>query len=375
MVPKPRKPDSMRLIENFSAPRVPRDGISSINSTMQISQYGTTWGTPWAMCLTIWGLPPGSQIAIRDVVAAYRSAMLDPSQWAGTVVRLDDGDSVAIDLCAAFGMVTSGGIFGHIADAACDIFRSHGIGPLLKWVDDFLFARVLRIHMAEANARRRKLHELLRKRRGGKSGDLLTPSSRGGCLTFWGEKHDDNTVDEYVEDFAFPLCDLSGTSSRDAADAPFCYNMADITRISDLLGFIWALPKDHDFADTNPYHGMVWSVAARSVALDEDTRARYLASVVEWLAVREHDLPTARKLAGRLQYVTFLVPGGRPYLAELYKFIRLYGADPTGATEHDPHKPLTPSRLCRTDLEWWRERLAQPISRGIPRPVEVIDIR
>jgi hypothetical protein len=374
MVPKPRNPDAMRLIENFSAPRIPVNGISSINSGMDIAEYGTTWGTPAAMCLMVWSLPPGSQIAIRDITAAYRSAMLDPSQWPGTVVRLTD-DTVAVDLCAAFGMVTSGGIFGHIADAACDIFRHAGIGPILKWVDDFVFARVLLRHLAEVNRRRAELHEYLRRRRGTRPGKLISASARRGCLTFWGKSYDDRSVDEYVEDFAFPLRDLSAGSVRSAEDMLYNCSIDDINRISAALGLQWALPKDHAYASANPYHGMRWDVDARTVSLDEDTRARYLESVIEWLSKRQHDLAEAQKLSGRLQYVSFLLPSGRPYLAELYKFIRLYDARTADAAGHDPHKPLSASGLCREELEWWRTELGKPISRGIPRPVEVVDIR
>jgi hypothetical protein len=39
----------------------------------------------------------------------------------------------------AFSCSSSAGIYGNLADASTDIFRSEGIGPISKWVDDFTF--------------------------------------------------------------------------------------------------------------------------------------------------------------------------------------------------------------------------------------------
>jgi len=59
---------------------------------------------------------------------------LHPSQWNGTVVRIDD-DAFNIDTCLAFGLAPSAGVYGTCADAANDIMRAEGIGPITKWVD------------------------------------------------------------------------------------------------------------------------------------------------------------------------------------------------------------------------------------------------
>jgi hypothetical protein len=48
------------------------------------------------------------------------------------------------------------------------------------------------------------------------------------------------------------------------------------------LGILWALDKDLAFAMQNVYHGMVWNIAKRKVALKNETRMQYLASLIEW---------------------------------------------------------------------------------------------
>jgi hypothetical protein len=386
LVPKPRKPDKMRLVQDFSSPHqksrsgargppetasaLPR--VMSINSGLDISDHSCTYGTKWAFGLTIWSLPSDSQIAIRDVEAAYRTMALVFAQLPGVAIRISEHLAV-VDTCLAFGLVPSGGIFGLLADALCDILRFAGIGPVLKWVDDFVFARVKTIHLAEINDRRAELRARIKKRNGGK----VRAIKRRGRTWFEGQTYDDGTADEFVEDFRFPLRDLVRDRAVEPADSGFAYTFDDINRICSELGIPWALLKDLLFAPANVYHGMVWDVCKRTVALEESTRLRYLACAREWLAKRVHTLAEARILAGRLQHCTYLVPRGRPYISHLYRFIRLYGiVDASGRPEHDPSKPLTPGHGCPAEIEWWVRELSKPnVTRIIPRPVDVLDVR
>jgi hypothetical protein len=39
----------------------------------------------------------------------------------------------------SFGLGPSAGVYGACADAANDIMRAEGIGPIIKWVDDWVF--------------------------------------------------------------------------------------------------------------------------------------------------------------------------------------------------------------------------------------------
>lgn len=154
LVPKPHKPDVYRLVQNFSFPYNPSpEGITSINSHINSDDFPCTWGTFNAFSLLCWRLPPGSQGAVRDVAEAYRQIPLAPSQWPGTVVRSGE-DEYMVDTCAAFGVGSHAGVYGLVGDAPLDIFRHRGIGPLAKWVDDKVFLRIQRRHLADYNHRR-----------------------------------------------------------------------------------------------------------------------------------------------------------------------------------------------------------------------------
>lgn len=138
LVPKPHSnPPKFRQVNNLSHPRIPRTypsyTLTSINHSIDADNYPCTWGTFAAVSLLISRLPPGSQGAVRDVSEAYRCIPLAPNQWPGTVVRLSD-TLFAINVALLFGLTSSGGIWGLIADALCAILRASGIGPLSKWV-------------------------------------------------------------------------------------------------------------------------------------------------------------------------------------------------------------------------------------------------
>ena len=116
-MPKPHRADAFRLVQNFSFPHTPREGVLSINHTIASSDFPCFWGTFTAFAFMVWGLPDGSEGAVRDVAEAYRLIPLHESQWPGTVVRLSDGDSFALDPNLAFGMSPSGGVYGYVDDA------------------------------------------------------------------------------------------------------------------------------------------------------------------------------------------------------------------------------------------------------------------
>ncbi|OBZ67521.1 hypothetical protein A0H81_12749 [Grifola frondosa] len=153
LIPK-TEAGKLRLIQNFSFPKVPTLSHSSVNSAIDSSDYPCTWGTFTTFCLVLSHLPPGSQGAVRDVAEAYRNLPLAASQWPGAVVRIADGDLFVIDTSASLGLRPNAGVYGNVDDAACDIFRAAGIGPISKWVDDHVFIRIRREFIAEYNQRR-----------------------------------------------------------------------------------------------------------------------------------------------------------------------------------------------------------------------------
>lgn len=56
---------------------------------------------------------------------------------------------VYVDLALCFGLASSAGVFGSIADMLVAIYRAHGFGPIRKWVDDFLVIRLPDQHFTE----------------------------------------------------------------------------------------------------------------------------------------------------------------------------------------------------------------------------------
>ena len=150
IVPKPNKPGKYRIVQNFSFPYSSDKGPCAINVDTISSNFPCTWGTFETICSTILHLPPGSQAAVQDIAKAYQTIPIKPSQWPGMVIRLSQAE-FAIDKCLAFGCSSSAGVFGNLADASADIFRAKGIGPISKWVDDFVFFQVLKSAVSQYN--------------------------------------------------------------------------------------------------------------------------------------------------------------------------------------------------------------------------------
>lgn len=105
---------------------------------MESDLFPTTWGTFSTVLLPIHQLPPGSQLATKDMAEAYHTNLLHHSQWPSTVVCLE-GDSFTIDTALCFGVEPSAGMYGTVWNAAADILQFQGIRPIFSWVDDHLF--------------------------------------------------------------------------------------------------------------------------------------------------------------------------------------------------------------------------------------------
>jgi hypothetical protein len=372
MVPKPHELEKMRLVQNYSFPRTPRDNHTSINYHINSDSFPCTWGTFLAMCLKLSMLPPGSQIAIRDVSEAYRNIPTHSSQWPGTVLRLppDLFDlSLRPDLCASpgrdlyaadtsvcFGESSGAGAYGLVGDAFADILRARGIGPNSKWVDDSAFIRILRVYLAEYNEKRAALHRRLL--------FLGGRHQTGGRLWWGGSVLPDGRVEEYDEDFAFPVLDLSQSSPRSESDAQYTYNFDDIEHISKPLGIPWKTSKDIQFSSRAPFTGIIWDLDSRRVSLTAQKREKYSASITAWLSRRTHILSDVEKLHGKLIHSCLIVPKGRAYLTNLEAMLCIF--------DDRPFMPHKAPRYTSEDLEWWLEQLSNPsLSRSIPGPCQV----
>lgn len=351
MIPKPHKPDKFRLIQNFSYPHSPREGRASMNSHVNSDEYPCTWGTFTAVALLLSQLPEGSQIAVRDVAEAYRTIPLHWSQWPGTVVRVSNEDAFCIDTSASFGGAANCGVYGRCADAACDIMRARGIGPIIKWVDDHLFIRIRSDKINEYNRKRGQWRQNIQ--------ELGGRHQSGGRVWYGGKTLQDGRTEEFVEDMQFPLQILEG--------GEFSYSLEDVNKISSELGIPWETQKDRDFADEALFTGMLWSVKSYTVALAETKRLKYLAAVEDWTRKETHTLEDVQKLHGKLIHASLVAPEGRAYLTCLERMLGIF---------HDaPFKPRHAPRGTDFEISWWRRRLSSfPIERPIPGPVSVLSL-
>jgi len=356
---KPAKPGKYRIIQNFSFPISPSSLYpnASINSFVISDKFPCTYGTFTVVSAIISELPPGSEMAVRDVAEAYRTIPLHPSQWPAAAVRIDD-ESFCIDTCAAFGARPSGGIYGLVADAAAEIPRSQGIGPLVKWVDDKSLFRILRHYLASYNEVRTKQSAHAR-RQGG-------VHQSGGRLWYGGDTQPDGSVLEMAEDCSFQLRDFSASSPRSSHDALFSYSICDVDKISDKLGIPWERSKDVPFSTKAPYIGLVWDLTARSVALSAPKMEKYKRTITVWTASPTHTLEEIQKLYGQLLHACLVVPAGRARLTGLEAML--------GPATESPFVPRHAHHTVADDLNWWAQTLATTqLCRQIPSTRNVID--
>lgn len=358
LIPKSGKPGKCRAVHNFSFPHSPSLGISSINYTIDSNIFPCTWGTFTTVCFLVWNLPPGSQASVRDVAEAYRTIPVVPEQWPGLVVKLRGEDQFAINTNNNFGLTSAGGVYGNLGDAAVDIFRASGIGPVSKWVDDHVFIRILRKFLSAYNEKRRKWHSIILA-----NGGQLQNGSR---LWYRGETMPDGRSAEFDEDAKPPFKDFSAVSVREPHDTPFTYCDTDIDHLSDLLGIPWESSKTIPFSSTAPYLGFVWNLESRTVSLSEAKKIKYKDAITDWGKKATHTLQEVEQLYGKLLHASLVVPAGRAYLTSLEAML---------GTFHDrPFIPRTPPKGTTSDLFWWFDRLSNPnITREIPGPVELID--
>lgn len=348
LVPKSGKPGKYRLIQNLSYPHS-NTPVPSINSFLNSDDFPCTWGTFRTISTLIRSLPPGTQAAVRDISEAYRIIPLHESQWAGVVVRIsNDPDAFALNTCNSFGCATAGGLFGLFGDALADILRAHGIGPILKWVDDFIFFRIPLPHIPTYNEARNDNRKVI-----ADNGGML---QTGGRLWFKGRPSADAGPEHFAEDLSLPLkCirehHLDGTI--------FPYDFADINKVTDPLGIPWEMTKDVPFNHVVPFIGFSWNLVEKKVSLPEPKKEKYLRAIFEWKQQPTHTLEETRKLYGKLLYTCLIKPQGRAYLTNLEKMMGVF---------HDrPFTPRHPPSQLNNDLRWWQHTLSSPsLSRDIP---------
>jgi hypothetical protein len=148
LVPK-QGSSTFRLIQDLSYPRQTATHKSNIgvdpcprpvNDGIDPDDFPTEWGTFNDCSRLILSLPPGSVAAAFDISGAYRIIPTRPNQqnW----LCLSWKEKVFVDHAVCFGLTSSAGLFGAMADVIVDLARKNQLGRFIKWVDDFLGCRL-----------------------------------------------------------------------------------------------------------------------------------------------------------------------------------------------------------------------------------------
>ncbi|KAE8182520.1 hypothetical protein CF328_g8480, partial [Tilletia controversa] len=287
---RPKPNGKYRLIQDFSYPKTPKASHHpSINSSLDISLWPTTWYTFSNTCATILSLPRTAQAYVRDVTSAFRQIPLHPTQWAGTVVEWEG--KFYIDQFLAFGLGPACGAFGLFADAFADICRANGIGPTGHWVDDNVFFRVPTASLPALNQHRAALCTKLQ----------ATPTRHRGRI-YWR----DSDQQLHAEDYAHDVLELPG------AEQGFNCGVSDIDKISAALGWPWEREKDAPWASVFTYGGLTFNIATREVSLPDRKRQKYLDTISRWeQSGTQHRLHDAQQLLGQLQHATTVHTHGK----------------------------------------------------------------
>ena len=357
LVPKTGKPGKYRLIQNLSHPtsNLP---TPSINAHLNSNNFPCTWGTFRTICTLIKNLPPGAQAATRDIAEAYRIIPLHENQWPGVVVRTSNHPSeFALNTSNSFSCTTAGGLFGLFGDALADILRSKGIGPITKWVDNYMFIRIPSTSIPTYNLGRARDRHTVAKNGG-------TIHSRG-CLWYKGKSLPETGHKHFAEDLRFPLS--PGLPHHHGQDG-FPYNFDSINQLTNPLGIPWEASKDVPFTTNITFVSLAWDLDRKVVSLPDSKKEKYLCAIQDWLQAPTHNLDETHRLYGKLLYTCHVIPRGHAYLTNFEILMALF---------HD--RPFTPRHSPKTltdDLSWWINILSQPtLSRPIPGNRIITDVQ
>lgn len=78
--------------------------------------------------------------ATFDISAAYRITPISPEDQHLLCVSWEG--KIYLDYAASFGMSSSAGIFGWVADMLVALYAAAGFKVMIKWVDDFFVIRL-----------------------------------------------------------------------------------------------------------------------------------------------------------------------------------------------------------------------------------------
>jgi hypothetical protein len=106
-----------------------------MNAGIVLDNFPTVWGNFNSTAALILSLPNGCVAAKFDVLAAYRITPMRILQQFALCIAWQG--SVYLDRAAPFGLQSSAGVFGSIANMLVAIYNVLGFGPIQKWVHNF----------------------------------------------------------------------------------------------------------------------------------------------------------------------------------------------------------------------------------------------
>ncbi len=131
------------------------------------------------------------------------------------------------------------------------------------------------------------------------------------------------------------------------------YNMQSTKDLMARINVPWHKEKWSDFDFSFTYIGFFWDIQAKSVALPETKRLKYLHHVRNFIDLYQHDrapLSQTLTLQGSLIHIAFVHPLRRSHLPSLFYFSSQFNRNKSSCRY--PSKPLI------NDLRWWEDALS-----------------
>ena len=149
----------------------------------------------------------------------------------------------------------AGGLFGLFGDALADLLRAKGIGPIVKWVNDFLFIRILSQEISKYNLQRHSNRKII-EHNGGRI-------QSGGRIWYKGTTLTEVGAEQFAEDLGFPLQHIEMRATA------FLYDFKEIKidQVTDPLGIPWEHSKDVAFSMKIIFTGFKWDLELKTISL------------------------------------------------------------------------------------------------------------
>jgi len=190
---------------------------------------------------------------------------------------------------------------------------------------------------------------------------------KGSRIWYKGNTMPNRHPEEFDEDMATPLRDLSCTSACPPNNTLYTYTDNNINDLSEKLGIPWEVSKSIPFGSVVPYLSFSWDLNVHTVAVPAEKKLKYLNMIEEWEKKPTHALAEVQRLYGKLLHVSLVIHARHTYLTNLEAM--------HSGFNNSPFVPHTPPHNTPDDLKWWPKLLHSPsLSRDIPGPVPLTDL-